>query len=252
MKKSIPILLLLTVALLGCGDKETAQTGTLNLNFRLQYDGMPLVMFDRYQYPNGMEFFFTKFSFYLSNLSIKQADNTTIDLKDIDFLNLTNDHETAINAASGTSYTLEKVPVGAYQNLIFNIGVPTDMNSQKPSTYPSDHPLSDTGEYWDSWKSYIFSKTEGKLDTDGDGQAELGLAYHIGSDETLRQLDFQKNFNIQSDQTTTVVITIEMKRMFDDGTTIFDPLQTAQIHSLTQLSEANTLADNLKQSFVVE
>jgi len=67
--------------------------------------------------------------------------------------------------------------------------------------------------------------------------------------ETLRNISLDKEFLIEDGETTTVVINIEMKRMFDDGTTIYDPLQTAQIHSLTQLDEAIILADNLQQSF---
>jgi len=232
-----------------CNDENAAETGTIALNFRLQYDGEPLVMFDRYTYPNGMEFFFTRFNFYLSNLNISTPTGEQILIKDIEFLNLTDDHDTAANAAKGRIMELEKIPLGNYNNLQFDIGVPADLNSQKPKDFPNDHPLAATGEFWDGWKSYIFSKTEGLLDTDGDGQAELGLAYHIGADETLRTISLDKEFLIEDGETTTVVINIEMKRMFDDGTTIYDPLQTAQIHSLTQLDEAIILADNLQQSF---
>jgi len=249
--KNILVVLLVSLSLFftACEDKEEANTGDLALNFQLQYKGNPLVMFDRYEYPNGMEFFFTRFSFYLSNLEIASTATTDIMLKDIEFLNLTEDHESAEEAANGTTFLLENIPIGDYRSLTFNIGVPPDMNAQQPKDYPSDHPLSSTGEYWDSWNSYIFSKTEGKLDADGDGQAELGLAYHIGSDETLRNIDLTKPFSVKIGETTRVTIIIEMERMFDDGTAVFDPLHTAQIHSLTQLDEANVLADNLQQSF---
>ncbi|MEM6320253.1 MAG: MbnP family protein [Bacteroidota bacterium] len=252
--KSLPLIGLCALLLFAaCGEKDTTETGNLALNFQLQYDGQPLVMFDRYEYPNGMEFFFTRFNFYLSNLTINQTGGTSstasISLNEVDFLNLTSDHESAAGAAEGTTVVFENVALGLYDNLQFDIGVPAELNGKRPREYPNDHPLADTGEYWDSWNSFIFSKTEGKIDTDGDGQAELGLAYHIGGDETLRNLVLDKSFSIENGQTTTVTIIIEMKRMFDDGTTVYDPLQTAQIHSLTQLGEANILADNLKAAF---
>ena len=250
MKKQLGLfLIVITILLSACNEENATEAGNIAINFKLKYDGAPLVMFDRYEYPNGMEFFFTRFNFYLSNLNISTATGEQILIKDIEFLNLTDAHDTAANAEQGMVLELEKVPLGTYNNLQFDIGVPTDLNGQRPRDYPNDHPLAATGEYWDGWKSYIFSKTEGKLDTDGDGQAELGLAYHIGGDETLRNITLDKAFLIEDGQTTTVVINIEMKRMFDDGNTIYDPLQTAQIHSLTQLDEANILADNLQQSF---
>ncbi len=250
MNKQLYLFLIAIIVFLSaCNEENATETGTIAINFQLKYDGAPLVMFDRYAYPNGMEFFFTRFNFYLSNLNISTTTGEQVSIKDIEFLNLSDDHDTAAKAANGTSLILEKIPLGTYNTLQFDIGVPADLNSQEPKDYPNDHPLSATGEYWDSWNSFIFSKTEGKLDTDGDGQAELGLAYHIGADETLRNIALNKNFLIEDGQTTTVTIEIEMKRMFDDGNTIYDPLQTAQIHSLTQLNEAIILADNLQQSF---
>ena len=249
MKNYLYLFLFTFTLLLACQQKDREQTGAIAVNFQLKYDGAPLVMFDRYEYPNGMEFFFTRFNFFLSDLNIDMNTGTKILLTDIDFLNLTDDHDTAAKAAQGTTMLIESVPIGDYNTIQFDMGVPTDLNSQLPNDYPSGHPLAETGEYWAGWNSYVFSKTEGKLDTDGDGQAELGLAYHIGSDETLRNIALNRNFSIESGQTTTVTIEIEMKRMFDDGTTIYDPLQTAQIHSLNQINEAIILADNLQQCF---
>jgi hypothetical protein len=253
MKGFFPFLLCCLVAVAACKKTDNEpEKGTLVLNFQLQYNGAPLVMFDRYEYPNGMEFFFTRFSFYMSNLQIAgdgAANNAPITIKDIDFLNLTKQHESADGAAKGFNYVIENIPTGAYNRLNFDMGVPAEQNAKQPKDYANDHPLADTGEYWDSWMSYIFSKTEGKIDTDGDGQAELGLAYHIGSDETLRNIVLNKEFSIKNGEQTEVTILIEMKRMFDDGNSIYDPLKTAQIHSLTQLGEANILADNLKACF---
>lgn len=249
MKKYLYLCLTALVLITACQQNDREVTGTIAINFQLKYDGAPLVMFDRYEYPNGMEFFFTRFNFYLSNLQIKTATGEAVLLSEIEFLNLSDDHDSAAKAAIGTTYSIEDIPLGNYNSIEFDIGVPSDLNSQEPKDYPNDHPLAATGQYWDSWDSFIFSKTEGKLDADGDGQAELGLAYHIGADETLRSIDLNKTFSVESDQTTTVIIEIEMKRMFDDGTTIYDPLQTAQIHSLTQIDEAIILADNLQQSF---
>ncbi len=249
MRSCLYLFVLTIVLLTACQQNDLEETGTIAINFQLKYDGEPLVMFDRYEYPNGMEFFFTRFNFYLSDLNIKAANGQPVLLKDIEFLNLSEDHDTAAKAAQGTTLLIRKIPLGTYNSIEFDMGVPADLNSQEPKDYSNDHPLAATGEYWDSWNSYIFSKTEGKLDTDGDGQADLGLAYHIGADETLRNVDLNRDFAIEVDGITTVTIDIEMKRMFDDGTIIYDPLETAQIHSLTQINEAIILADNLQQSF---
>jgi len=62
-----------------------ADPGSVQLAFKLQYDGAPLVMFEDYAYPDGRAIEFTRFSMYVSDLSIGGSY-----AEDIAFLNLTN------------------------------------------------------------------------------------------------------------------------------------------------------------------
>ncbi|MDX1409945.1 MAG: MbnP family protein, partial [Saprospiraceae bacterium] len=80
--------------------------------------------------------------------------------------------------------TFTGIPSGTYQSVQFALGVDPDLNATVPADYSSDHPLSDAGRYWHAWNSFIFSKTEGNLDTlaDGTDNPDLGFAYHTGTD----------------------------------------------------------------------
>ena len=114
--------------------------------------------------------------------------------------------------------------------------------------YPQNHPLFFSGEYWDSWDSYIFFKIEGKADVDMDGTKETPIALHGGSNAAFRAKDFTMDFSVEAQKTTTLVFTIDVKDIFDNNGTVYDLVETPQIHSLSQIPQTNELADNLKEA----
>ena len=82
-----------------------------------------------------------------------------------------------------------KIPTGTYSGLRFGIGVKPDLNSMKPADFTADNPLSNASYYWIPWSSYIFSKTEGLLDSLGNSTFDLGFALHTGSDALYVELE---------------------------------------------------------------
>lgn len=221
--------------------------GMLALNFKLQYQDNPLLMFERYNYVDDIQLYFTRFSFYLSHIILIGTDGSETEIKEVDFVNLTADHENPTSATAGTTYTIPAIPEGDYAAIKFAVGVPEDLNAKKPAEYMVGHPLSKTGEYWESWNSFIFAKTEGFIDTLGTGNFDLGMALHTGSDNVYREKTVETSISISNNMTTTLSFDIDLYDMLVQDNETYDLTQNSQIHSLSQVSLAEQLADNLIQ-----
>lgn len=222
--------------------------GTLDLNFRLLYDGTPLVTFEEVTYPDpDIPMFISLVSAYISNVTISNGRDS-IEILEIDRFRINEQHSDIETALAGTTISISSIPPDTYSSLKFHIGLPTDLNATTPIDYPQNHPLSFTGEYWDSWDSYIFFKVEGKVDTDKDGIKETGIALHGGSDKALRSKEFTMDFEVKPQETTTLVFNIDVNEIFERDGAIYDLISTPQIHSLDQITQTNELADNLRQA----
>lgn len=217
--------------------------GILALNMKLMYQDQPLVMFERYDY-EGMKLFFTRFSTYLSNVILKNGGDET-EVLEVDFLNLTDSHETVMDAENGFTYQIGGVPTGNYDGLQFSIGVNETLNAQVPADFPPSSPLSKSGEYWASWESFIFQKTEAKLDIDGDDEFETQVALHLGSDDAFRTKNLERNIVVQDNETTNITLTVDVYEMLIQNDDAYDLVANPQIHSLSQVNLIRQLADNL-------
>ena len=215
--------------------------GSLVLNFKLLYEGEPLVMFEPLTYTTGERISFTRVSTYLSDITL---DNTLV--KDVDFIRIDEGHLDASDAAIGFSYILPGVPAGTYEKLSFRYGIRPEDNARRPADYPSGHPLAASGEYWVSWNSYIFVKFEGRIDTDGDGQEDQGFALHLGSDEAARIIESTANYTVTNGAMAPVEISIDLTNILGGNNSPYDLIENGQIHSLDQLPLIRLLADNLK------
>ncbi|HEX5113495.1 MAG TPA: MbnP family protein [Saprospiraceae bacterium] len=174
------------IALLVFGCKEDDKEGTLTLHFKAVYDGQPLQTFTTYPFDSPQQIQFTHLSFYVSDITL-YAGNAEHNLRDIALVDLS--FNSAGAADSGYTVVLENVPASSYDGIQFGIGVPPDENAKKPADFPSSSPLSLTGYYWLGWNSYIFMKTEGRLDTLGNGDFSTGYALHSGSDPLFSIMD---------------------------------------------------------------
>lgn len=234
--KFIACLFIITALMSSC----SGDTKDISLNFKLQYEDQPLVMLEEYTFPSGQTIKFTRFSFYISNLSVR-SDNLSSEKIDVDLINLTSSHSSLQGAQEGLSYRIEDIPDKADQSLDILLGVSEDLNTSVPSDFVGDHPLANSGEYWIAWDSYIFFKIEGIVDLDGDGETETNVALHIGSNEASRQV------SLDIDNSNSIDINIDVNSIFQDGSTIFNIEENPQIHSLSQIDQANFLMDNFSK-----
>lgn len=223
-------------------NSDSENTGDLNINFKLVYGDEPFQMFKNYKYPEtGDMFFMSRLSFYIAEAKLKSATKQ-IDIKDIDYINLTNTY-TGSSPANGYQYKITNVKAGEYTNLQFGIGVPASSNAKMPKDFAPGTILSSSAEYWSSWKSYVFFKAEGLIGLNG-GPIEDEFALHTGANDAYMVIDLPKNIQISKGKVTDVDVTMDLKKVFL-GTQLFDIRTTQQIHSLSQVPQMKILVDNI-------
>lgn len=230
---------LLILGLASCKDDPAATEGTVTIHFKAVYDEQPLQMFNTRPFENGESLEFTHLSMIISDLELLRQGSAEL-LDEVEIVNLTFDNITA--AEAGYTLTISGVPTGNYDGLRFGIGVPADVNAKKPADFESSNPLSNTAYYWTPWSSYIFMKTEGRLDTLGNGSPDLGFALHTGSDALYSILDANIPLTVTDGMNTNLDIVIDYKKSLQG----VDIKSNPQNHSPDDLSTITAIVNNLE------
>jgi hypothetical protein len=222
--------------------KKDDEVGTVTLHFKATYDGLPLKTFETLPFENGEQLQFTHMSYYVTDLELTDQTSTEL-LDDVELINLSFDNLTA--ADGGYTLTISDVPAGTYDGIQFGVGVPADINQKKPADFPSSNPLSNTGYYWIPWNSYIFMKTEGRLDTLGNGALDLGFALHTGSDPLYRILEGSVPLTVEDGKTTNLDIVLDYKKLLEG----IDIKTSPQNHNPEDIAIIQAMVDNLASAF---
>jgi hypothetical protein len=143
-------------------------------------------------------------------------------------------------AEKGFTIKAMNVTTGTYTGIRFGIGVTPDINAMKPADFPSNNPLSNSTYYWIPWSSYIFSKTEGLLDTLGNGTFDLAFALHTGSDGLYRELEGGLPIVIEDQKDTQLDIVIDYKLLLSGIDIKKSPLN----HNPSDLATITALVNN--------
>lgn len=228
---------------------DVQETKDLTLTFKIQNNGRALPGFESFNYPNGYQMLLSKFSLFISNIELRGISNN-VSLAEIAFVDFLNGITTAAQAEEGISMVINDVPIDKYNLLSYAIGVSSDLNFLEPADFDNASALSNSGEYWIGWKSYIFHKTEGKIDKDGDGQFETNIALHVGSNAAYRESEHIVNFDLsQIDQ---LELIVDVNEIFKIENTYFDFVETPQIHHLGQLPQVLPIMDALATKIQVK
>ena len=244
MNKNILFLLLSLSALFVGSCKEDDQEGTVSIHFKAVYDGQPLQTFTTLPFENGQQLQFTHLSMYISDLQFAKSSGQE-NLKDIELVDLSYDNATA--ASAGYTMTIQNVPAESYTGISFGVGVPADLNAMKPADFASNHPLSKTAYYWEAWQSYIFSKTEGRLDTLSNGNLDLGFAIHVGSDPLYSILQAAIPIEVEDGQETSLEIVVDYKILLQG----IDIKSNPQNHNPSDLGTITALVNNMGEAFTL-
>jgi hypothetical protein len=244
MKISSIIPGLLIVLLFSACKKDQAGEGSMTIHFKAVYAGQPLPMFSTVPFTSPQQLQFTHLSFFVSDIALLDQ-STAVNLKDIELVDLSYDNMT--DADNGYTIHIDNIPAKNYSAIRFGFGVPPDLNAKKPADYPSSHPLSNASDYWVAWDSYIFMKTEGKIDTAGTNNFDPGFAYHTGTDNLYRAFTGTAPILIEDGKNKEIAIVLDYNEVLN-GIDIkskpqnhnpADSVQIAQI--VNNLSSALTL-----------
>ncbi len=206
-----------------CSDKKESD---LAVTYLLRYKGQELSAFKEVEYALGYKVFFTRYSFYLTDLKL-HSRNEEVNVTDLEYIDLL---DRSVDAAQGVRRIYSGISQGTYDRISFNIGLTPSVNATTPARYAQDNPLSRTSEYWPGWASYIFYKIEGKLDADNSGGFETGIALHIGSDITMSPVD--KSINLVLDQKGGGIrVIFDLDDVFNIDGEYYDLVSNPQVHS---------------------
>lgn len=248
MKKVFPILLLALFLALQYSCKPDPifeATTDVELIFKGKYADEVLMINTEYEY-DGNPIRFDQFNFYISNVVLVKeivGNPEETELLEIDFVDLSFKPADVNDATEGFVITAPNIPIGEYSGIKINLGVASDLNKTSWEDYATGHPLRKAGHYWSAWNSFIFSKTEAKIDVDSDGTFTHKLAYHTGSDEAYRTKFFAKNIKLDEDVTSKISFVVDAKMMFDN----VDIMTETGTHNINDMDIVNVIMSNLQE-----
>jgi hypothetical protein len=219
--------------------------GTFNLNFKPIFNNKPFVINTVYEV-NGKKVRFSKFHFYVSSIENTGAASDCNNPDDVVFVNMTT-LDDSTKAANGFSSTIKNRGVGNFQQLKMTLGINPTLNGKTPQDFVSSNPLSNSDEYWSSWKSYIFFKLEGLMDKDNNGTFETGVTYHAGSNEVTQSITIPKSYEIKNTEPAFMgglSFEVDVNKLLNG----FDLNTLNKIENLSQKEDMKKLMNNLSLS----
>lgn len=229
-----------------CNDDDGGGTmNTLNLQYRLTYDGAPLIINQKYDYQD-YKLFFSKVSFFVSDVELGQ--NAYNDINNIDFTEVNTSMEAA-DEGIRVGYNLSDLTT--IDEVKLGLGVNPTLNATAPGDYPiGSSPLANNSEYWGVWMSYIFAKFEGKVDVDGDEIYEKSFTYHTGNDNAFAEASLQGPININPG-VNVVTIDIELKDIFTLGGDLLNIDEVGATHNAVDTAFMQTLMESFANSITM-
>ena len=226
-------------------DPEFEATSDVQLIFKGKYADEVLMINNNYDF-DGSPIRFDQFNFYISNVVLVKeivGNPEETELIEIDFVDLSFKPVDISDAAKGFTIDVPNIPVGEYSGIKLSLGVPSDLNKTSWDEYGSGHPLRMPGHHWAAWESFIFCKTEAKIDVDNDNSFSHKLSYHTGADEAYRTRFFAKDITLEKGAVSTVSFTVDVKMVFED----IDVMNQTGTHNITDMDLVNELMDNLQE-----
>lgn len=246
MKKISFILMLAIFSIAASCDNNNNkdEKTSLELNFKATFGNDPLVLYQDYAAPNGDNFELRIFNFFLSDIILINNEDEEITLAESDYVNF-NAVTDQTAAEAGISLNFNEIPVGEYKEIRFGIGVSPRLNAMDPADFSSAEALGNAGNYWTAWNSYIFSRTEGEIDTIPAGAGgEIPFLYHSGVDGMYQSRSFTKTIPLAADENNLLNFTIDVQEFFyKSGAEIDIPAMNSSHSGDAQTQEYDIVKD---------
>ncbi len=223
-----------------CRDSEN--TTRVDLVFQANYADEVLQYNTVYQQEGGVAFAISRSDFFLSDVRLTADDGTEVVLFDytqVDFE----------DSPGGVRLTTDsRIDVGNYESITFGLGLNSDLNAMSPVDFASDDVLNNSGYYWAAWDSYIFTKQEGRYDTDGDGEPDTGWIVHTGVDDIYKEVTVPIDTEI-SENDSEIRLIIDHEPLFvQDG----EPVEFGFVHDPTNKEAFEGFYDRILANFSIE
>lgn len=263
MKKSIlsSTLLALAITFLFIACNKEAEIGpndtnTLSLEFENRVGNQPLVLgTTTYKNTSNEEFVVTTFNYFISNITLKKDDGTTLKLSDKYFLVRAADAKTSL-------ITLSDIPAANYTEVSFMIGVDSTKSVSDVSQRTGVLDIAsyaDDNMYW-SWNSgYIFMKIEGTspvvpLRANGTRKYEMhvggfgGLTSKVTNNTRIVTLSLPNTATVRKNIAPQVHLFTDVAKIFSGTTTI----KLAETNSIHSPAAATPIVDNYVKMFAID
>lgn len=259
--KSISILTLAFFTIVSCSKDDIEPIGTSDKNnVSLEFDnlmgGQKIVLGSTTaKNAAGEDFTVTTLNYYVSNVSLKKVDGSTVDFKNQYFLVRQADATTLVQS-------LKDVPAADYKEVTFTIGVDSvkSISPVEERTGVLDPAgFTDDGMYW-SWNSgYIFMKLEGTSSAVAANAAGIRkYQYHVGgfggrtsaTANNLRTvtLALPTTMTVRKSIAPTIHFVADIAKVFSGTTT----LKLADAPVIMSPALATPIANNYKNMFIVD
>ncbi len=254
-------LALLAAVIFSCNDDDAnSNNATVNLHFKAEYDGSPLVFIEQeYIYSDGKPVKFQKFNFFISDVMLLPetgSGGVEEELVDVEFLDFS-EHYTLGEAQQPVTFTNTKVPAGTYSGVRIGFGVPADQNNKDANKLPSGNPLRDhySSHFWSDWDSFIFLKSEGVYDKDGNGfgQGDSGFGHHPGSNASYVLVTFNKPIVLKKGESFDLNFVLDVLKLYvKDGVPVdFTDPKNLDTQDPDDLTLAKFIMQNFSQAMIL-
>ncbi len=221
MNVKLFVLFIIGLFISACEDHnhETVTKGNLDIIIKAKYGTEALVVDQNYIYFGNDTVKFTNLEFFLSKVSLTGSHSHS--LTNITFVDLDSKLKSLSESQAGYLIQFKDVNAVNYTGINLSIGVPSDLNAKTPNDFTVLDPLGEPARYWDGWKSYIFSKVEGKY-LNSQTCKSVGFVYHSGFDTAFRSVESVKPIIVEAGKTTTITVEIDFKSILGNSTSHID------------------------------
>ena len=198
---------------------------------------------------DGISYKITILKFYISNIRLVNHQGEEITFK-IDANILGSEQGVFLYEYGKNESFSGSIPANHYMKIRFDLGLDSVLNNIDPNQFSAEHPLSrDKDMFWDMMK-YRFVVMEGSVDTAKLDLYNFPFSYHLGGKDFLRNIEMNIDWNVKSDQVTSLPIRIDLDKVFTDGANKIDVLTFFSYHSMDeQKGIGMQLMDNISKSF---
>ncbi len=190
------------------------ETANLDLDFKLLYDGEPLIFGNFYDYSPETQISIDRFSYFISDLVlIGESGSDELELKEIDFLDYNKIDDPFPVTSPVINSRINNIPSGEYSAIKMGIGVNSELNATLTSEYSSSHPLGQADLYWDELNTFIFTMIKGGFDTDGNGDLDRIIFFRAGTTNLYTEVTIPVQLILRNSETGTLSFTVDLKKL---------------------------------------